>query len=163
MGKLDDIKEQIDDLKIEEIRELRSFLRREMTIRKHNQKPSEETPIITLVIQGSQSFHEPGKPSSYVYKLIKGNYEKTVKSPKLKEETANRALITGIIDAVQRITLTKAHIRVISKGSWGYTKMIRNSKSPNSDLLNQLAELLISRNFTIEGVLDQEAVNQHLQ
>ncbi|MDR7076107.1 hypothetical protein J2Y03_001110 [Neobacillus niacini] len=102
---------------------------------------------------GHQYFKEEGKPSSYDYILID---KETVKarrktSEQMKGETANRAIILGLIDSIQGLSRErKCQIEIITKIAWGYAKMQRENKGINGDLLKQLQEVLEGRGDIVE-------------
>lgn len=119
---------------------------------------------ITLLVQGHQYFHESGKPSSYEYILIDKNTGKMRRkiSDKMENETANRAIIYGIMDAINRLSKDKlCRIQVVTKTPWGFLKMQRKNKGVNRDLLEKLNSLIRDSGHILEAYESKEMINQY--
>ncbi|MGG1678746.1 RNase H1/viroplasmin domain-containing protein [Neobacillus sp. NRS-1170] len=130
----------------------------EMELIKDNITYSDKNPnhlalrTVLLVITGHQKIHEMNKPGSYRYLLIDEQKEvslRLVNVSGLSNTSVNRSIILGIIRAVGQ--LQKAcRIKLISNTTFGYKKMLAEKKSPNSDLLKELKQLLLNKGHVLE-------------
>ncbi|WP_226036732.1 hypothetical protein [Aquibacillus saliphilus] len=121
---------------------------------------------VIIIVSGHQYFLEDGKPSSYDYVLIERDTGRTHKdsSMKMKGETSNRAMIIGMMDAINTLRKDeKYNIQIYTKGSWGFVSMIKKkSKGINGDLLETLKKLIDDREYTVEAFEDANLVNKYI-
>jgi hypothetical protein len=125
---------------------------------------SGEVREITILIHSHQYFHEPNKPSSYEYVIIdqETGKERRKVSDRIPEETGNRTMIYGIMDAISQLSKDRrCRIHIVTKGSWGFLKMKRQNKGVNGDLLEKLQSLLRESGHLIEAVESNEMINQY--
>lgn len=121
--------------------------------------------LFTLYIQGHQFFHEKDKPSSYEYLIVDQNTSQRVKrkvSVKMNGQTASRAIILGIMDAIRSIGESGFQANIITRGSWGFAKMKKGNKGVNGDLLMDLQNLLDEIDCSIDAVVDAEQVEKNI-
>lgn len=177
--KIKAIMSQIDELTMDELKEVYRQIRkkkrewndqgREETIQAEKEKDkliqSGNLREIMLFVHGHQYFHDDGKPSSYDYVIIDKETGKARKksSDKIGGETSNRAIILGIIDALNNLSKDKkCRINIYTKITWGFAKMKRNNKGVNGDLLEQLHEVIQNRGDIVETFEDPNLIEKYL-
>ena len=110
------------------------------------------------------SCHHNNMGGFYRSILIHGDTDKFNKvspSPLIEDASANRAMIIGIIEQVSILT-SPSHIKIHSKTNFGYQSMIRSKKSPNSDKLVELRNILYTNGHVIEEIMvDETAIKAY--
>lgn len=68
-----------------------------------------------------------------------------------------------MMDALQKISNDRrCHIRIYTKGVWGFAKMTRKNKGLNGDLLVQLEEIIKQIGDIVEVFEDPNVVESYL-
>jgi hypothetical protein len=119
----------------------------------------QELRTVLLVINGHQKSFELDKPGYYRYILLDektDKYAKVKASPYKPGLTATRAMVEGIIDAVNKLK-HPCHIKLYAKTPFGYKIMLKGKRSPNSDVLNQLRTLLLENNHVFEEFIETDS------
>jgi hypothetical protein len=116
---------------------------------------------VLLVITGHQKIHEKNKPGAYRYLLIDEQKEvslRQVNASGLSNTSVNRSIILGIMSAVGQLQ-EACRIKLISNTTFGYKKMLEEKKSPNSDLLKELKQILLNKGHVLEEKINHADIS----
>ncbi|WCK57358.1 RNase H1/viroplasmin domain-containing protein (plasmid) [Aneurinibacillus sp. Ricciae_BoGa-3] len=151
-------KEQKVSLNREEVLNKRTELTQQII---YSEELHNHYPKVSIVLLGHQYVLQEHKPGFFEYILIHDKTGVALKNESymMPNTSPNRAIIIGLMDALSLIK-PSCHIKVYTKISIGFKKMIKGSGGPNQDVLNELKEYLLSNVHVVQEFVDIQKVEE---